>query len=69
MATRQDMEDGTDPAPEQEPASNPAHSLEQLRARERQRTGPGTAARRTLEALADIRRLSDDLADLDDYEI
>ena len=32
------------------------------------RTGPGTVARRTLEALAERRRLSRELADLDSYE-
>lgn len=58
-----------DPAPEQHPVSDPTGSLDQLRARERRRTGPGSAARRTLEALADARRLSADLADFDDYEI
>lgn len=31
------------------------------------RTGPGTPARRTLDALAERRRLSRELADLDDY--
>ena len=31
------------------------------------KTGPGTIARRTLDALAERRRLSRELADLDDY--
>jgi len=69
MTTRQDNEDSVNPTPEQHPGSDPASSLDQLLERERQRSGPGSAARRTLEALDDVRRLSDDLADFDDYEI
>jgi len=69
MTTRQDSDNHGDPTPEQHPDPDAASNLDQLLARERQRTGPGSAARRTLEALADIRRLSNDLADFDDYEI
>ena len=32
------------------------------------KTGPGTIARRTLDALAERRRLTRELASLDDYE-
>jgi hypothetical protein len=42
--------------------------LPDLEARERARTGPGSVARRTLEALADHRRLSSELADLEDID-
>ncbi len=38
--------------------------LKRLVARERQRSGPGTPARRALEALADRRRLQRQLEDL-----
>lgn len=46
----------------------PAELLSDLGRREAQRSGPGTAARRTLEALAESRRLSRELADLENYE-
>ncbi|MGD9387282.1 MAG: hypothetical protein PVI87_03560 [Gammaproteobacteria bacterium] len=46
----------------------PAELLSDLGRREAQRTGPGTAARRTLEALAENRRLSRELAELEAYD-
>lgn len=46
----------------------PIEVLPDIGRRESQRSGPGTAARRTLEALAESRRLSRELADLDSYE-
>lgn len=46
----------------------PVELLPDLGRREAQRSGPGTAARRTLEALAESRRLSRELADLENYE-
>jgi hypothetical protein len=48
--------------------SEPTEVLNDIGRREAQRGGPGTAARRTLEALAESRRLSRELADLDSYE-
>jgi hypothetical protein len=50
-------------------ALEPADYLSDIERREAKRsTGPGTAARRTLEALAESRRLNRELADLDSYE-
>lgn len=46
----------------------PMDVLSDIGAREARRSGPGTAARRTLEALAESRRLSRELADLDSFE-
>ncbi len=46
---------------------DPATELRHLVARERGRSGPGSAARRALEALADRRRLRRQLDDLDDF--
>lgn len=46
----------------------PREFLPSIGRRESRRTGPGTAARRTLEALAESRRLNRELADLDSYE-
>jgi hypothetical protein len=46
----------------------PIEVLPEIGRREAQRGGPGTAARRTLEALAESRRLSRELAELDSYD-
>ena len=46
----------------------PMDVLSDIGRREARRSGPGTAARRTLEALAESRRLSRELADLDSFE-
>jgi hypothetical protein len=46
----------------------PIEVLSDIGRREAQRSGPGTAARRTLEALAESRRLSRELSDLENYE-
>jgi hypothetical protein len=46
----------------------PIEVLSDIGRREARRSGPGTAARRTLEALAETRRLSRELADLDTYD-
>ena len=46
----------------------PIEVLPAIGRREAQRSGPGTAARRTLEALAESRRLSRELAELDSYD-
>jgi hypothetical protein len=48
--------------------AEPLEALSVIGRREAQRSGPGTAARRTLEALAETRRLSRELADLDSYD-
>jgi hypothetical protein len=48
--------------------AEPLDALPVIGRREAQRSGPGTAARRTLEALAETRRLSRELADLDSYD-
>jgi hypothetical protein len=48
--------------------SEPIEVLPDIGRREAQRSGPGTAARRTLEALAESRRLSRELAELDSYD-
>jgi hypothetical protein len=48
--------------------AEPIEALSAIGQREAQRSGPGTAARRTLEALAETRRLSRELADLDSYD-
>jgi hypothetical protein len=48
--------------------AEPIEVLSDIGRREAGRSGPGTAARRTLEALAESRRLSRELADLDNYE-
>ena len=47
---------------------DPIVDLSRLVARERDRSGPGTAARRALEALAESQRLREQLDDLDDFE-
>lgn len=46
----------------------PIDVLPDIGRREAQRSGPGTAARRTLEALAESRRLSRELADLEGFD-
>ena len=46
----------------------PIEVLTDIGRREARRSGPGTAARRTLEALAESRRLSRELAALDNFE-
>jgi len=46
----------------------PMDVLGDIERREARRSGPGTAARRTLEALAESRRLSLELADLDSFD-
>lgn len=48
--------------------TEPMDVLPDIERREARRSGPGTAARRTLEALAESRRLSRELADLDHFE-
>jgi hypothetical protein len=48
--------------------AEPNEVLADISRREAERSGPGTAARRTLEALAESRRLSRELADLDSYD-
>ena len=48
--------------------AEPIEVLSDIGRREAQRSGPGTAARRTLEGLAESRRLSRELAELDTYE-
>jgi hypothetical protein len=48
--------------------TEPMEILPHIGRREALRSGPGTAARRTLEALAESRRLSRELADLDSFE-
>ena len=46
----------------------PIEVLTDIGRREARRSGPGTPARRTLEALAESRRLSRELAALDSFE-
>lgn len=46
----------------------PREVLPGIGKRDSRRTGPGSAARRALEALAESRRLNRELADLDSYE-
>ncbi len=41
--------------------------ISEIERRETHRSGPGTAARRTLEAIAESARLSRELSGLDDY--
>ncbi len=41
--------------------------ISEIERREAHRSGPGTAARRTLEAIAESARLSRELSGLDDY--
>jgi len=48
--------------------AEPLDVLTHIEQREARRSGPGTAARRTLEALAESRRLSRELAGLDHFE-
>ena len=48
--------------------AEPIEVLTDIGRREAARSGPGTAARRTLEALAESRRLSRELAALDSFE-
>jgi len=48
---------------------DPIVDLSRLVARERNRSGPGTAARRALEALAESRRLRQQLDDLEDFDM
>lgn len=57
-----------DPELEAEASFDLNRELPDLEARERTRTGPGSVARRTLEALADHRRLSRELADLEEID-
>ena len=68
LVARQLSEEELDPALELDPSFDLDRGLSDLENRERRRSGPGTAARRTLEALAEHRRLSRELADLDDIE-
>jgi hypothetical protein len=51
-----------------EPDFDPIVDLSRLVERERDRSGPGTAARRALEALAESRRLREQLDDLEDFD-
>lgn len=51
-----------------DPAFDPIVDLSRLVERERDRSGPGTAARRALEALAESRRLREQLDDLEDFD-
>ena len=60
--------DAGEPDLDLSPDFDPIVDLSRLVARERDRSGPGTAARRALEALAESRRLRDQLEDLDDFE-
>ena len=48
--------------------AEPIEVLTDIGRREARRSGPGTAARRTLEALAESRRLSRELAALYSFE-
>lgn len=48
--------------------AEPIEVLPDIGRREARRSGPGTAARRTLEALAESRRLSRELAELDSFD-
>ena len=48
--------------------AEPIEVLPDIGRRESRRSGPGTAARRTLEALAESRRQSRELAELDSFE-
>jgi len=48
--------------------TDPYQALPGIGRREAERSGPGTAARRTLEALAESRRLNRELAELDGYD-
>jgi len=58
----------TDADFEFEGEKRPVEVLPDIGRREAQRGGPGTAARRTLEALAETRRLSRELAELDGFD-
>jgi hypothetical protein len=69
MRSLENSDQGPRGASDPDPVSDPASDLDQLRAQERLRTGPGSAARRTLEALADKRRLNHELADFDEYDV
>ena len=51
-----------------DPDFDPIVDLSRLVERERDRSGPGTAARRALEALAESRRLREQLDDLEDFD-
>jgi len=64
--TRKDFPEGADF--EFTGDGEPIAVLSDIGRREAQRRGPGTAARRTLEALAESRRLSRELSDLENYE-
>ena len=50
------------------PASDNRY-LGRIGAREKRRKGPGTVARRTLDALAESHRLSKELDDLESYDL
>jgi hypothetical protein len=65
---RKDFSDDADFEFISEGDGEPVEALPDIGRREAQRSGPGTAARRTLEALAESRRLSRELADLDSYD-
>jgi len=51
------------------PGFDPDRGMDNIVARETQRSGPSTAARRALEALAESRRLDRELRDLEDFEL
>jgi len=54
------------PDPAGDAGSDPANDIQRLLDRERQRSGPGSAARRAVEALEDARRLGRELDGLYD---
>lgn len=64
-----DQEADPDPEFDLGPDFDPDRDMGDIKFREARRSGPSTAARRALEALAESRRLSRELRDLEDFEV
>jgi len=64
-----DPEHAPDPEFDLSPGFNPDRDMGEIVHREACRSGPSTAARRALEALAESHRLSRELGDLEDFEV
>ena len=64
-----DSESYPDPEFDLLPGFDPDRGMDNIVVRETRRSGPSTAARRALEALAESRRLKRELRELEDFEL
>ncbi len=67
--SKPDQEADLDPEFDLGPDFDPDRDMGDIKHREARRSGPSTAARRALEALAESRRLSRELRDLEDFDV